>query len=163
MNRTEYLAAVNEFLYQGEVLGEAVFGRWLQLESDPVRRYKWATLQQLETETKARLRPFMMRLGLSVVENDVSDRVEEFSKGFADKPWSELMSMMVGVTDFYLEKFREIETAAPASEREMARAMIVHETALNDFAKRELSGDADNSLAGVISQLQWPIVRPAKD
>ena len=95
MNRREYLAAVNELMYQGEVLGEAVLGRWLQLESDPVRRYKWATLQQLETETKARLRPFMMRLGLSVVENDVSAQVAKFSKGFLDKSWSELMGLMV--------------------------------------------------------------------
>ncbi len=50
------------------MLGEAFFGRCLELESDPVRRYTWATLQQLETETKARLRPFLMRLGLSVVQ-----------------------------------------------------------------------------------------------
>jgi hypothetical protein len=163
MNRTEYLAAVNEFMYQGEVLGEAVLGRWLQLENDPVRRYKWATLQQLETETKARLRPFMMRLGLSVVENDVSDRVAEFSKGFADKSWSELMGLMVEVTDSYVTKFREIEAAAPDSEREVARSMVVHETALNEFAKRELTGDAENSLADVIGLLQWPMARPAQN
>lgn len=160
MNRTEYLAAVNEFLYQGEVLGEAVFGRWLQLEKDPVRRYKWANLQQLETETKARLRPFLMRLGLSVAQNDVSNQVEEYSKGYADKSWSEHMKLMVEVTDFYLEKFREIEAAAPDGEREIARSMVIHETALNEFAKRELAGDADDSLAGVIKQLQWPIARP---
>jgi hypothetical protein len=153
MNRTEYLAAVNEFLYQGEVLGEAVFERWVQ-------RYKWANLQQLETEPKARLRPFLMRLGLSVAQNDVSDQVEEYSKGFADKSWSELMKLMVEVTDFYLENFREIEAAAPDGEREIARSMVVHETALNEFAKRELAGDADNSLACVINQLQWPIARP---
>jgi hypothetical protein len=163
MNRTEYLAAVNEFMYQGEVLGEAVLGRWLQLESDPVRRYKWATLQQLETETKARLRPFMMRLGLGVVENDVSAQVAEFSKDFADKSWSELMELMVEVTDSYVSKFREIEAAAPDGEREVARSMIVHETALNDFAKRELNGDAENSLADVISLLQWPMARPAQN
>lgn len=163
MNRTEYLAAVNEFMYQGEVLGEAVLGRWLQLENDPIRRYKWATLQQLETETKARLRPFMMRLGLSVVENDVSDQVAEFSKGFADKSWSELMGLMVEVTDSYAAKFREIETAAPEGEREVARSMVVHETALNEFAKRELNGDAENSLADVIGLLQWPIARPAQN
>lgn len=161
MNRTEYLAAVSEFMYQGEVLGEAVLGRWLQLESDPVRRYKWATLQQLETETKARLRPFLMRLGLSVVQNDVSAQVEEYSKGFADKSWSELMQLTLEVTDTYLEKFREIEAAAPDGEREVARSMVVHEAALNDFAKRELTGDTENSLADVISQLQWPIERPA--
>ena len=107
MNRWEYLAAVNELMYQGEVLGEAILGRWLQLESDPVRRYKWATLRQLETETKARLRPFMMRLGLSVVENDVSDQVAELSKGFADKPGSELLQQLVEVTDSYVAEFRD--------------------------------------------------------
>jgi hypothetical protein len=35
--------------------------------------------------------------------------------------------------------------------------------ALNDFAKRELTGDAENSLADVISLLQWPIARPAQN
>jgi hypothetical protein len=161
VNRTEYLSAVNEFMYQGEVLGEAVMGRWLQLENDPVRRHKWANLQQLETETKAKLRPFLMGLGLSIVQNDVSAQVEEFSKGFAEKSWAELMNLMSEVTGFYLDKFREIEAAAPVGERHIPRAMIVHETALSDFAKRELAGDANHSLGGVISQLQWPIVRPA--
>jgi hypothetical protein len=127
---------------------------------DPVRRYKWANLQQLETETKAGLRPFLMRLGLSVAQNDVSNQVEEYSKGFADKSWRELMKLVVEVTDFYLEKFREIEAAAPDGERPMARAMVLHETALNEFAKRELAGDAEHSLDGVICQLHWPIARP---
>jgi hypothetical protein len=133
MNRKEYLAAVNELMYQGE------------------------------TETKARLRPFMMRLGLSVVENDVSDQVAEFSKGFADKSWSELMQQLAEVTDFYATKFREIEAAAPDGEREVVRSMVVHEMALNDFAKRELTGDAENSLKDVISLLQWPIARSAQN
>ncbi len=105
----------------------------------------------------------MVRLGLSVVENDVSDQVREFSKGFAEKPWSELMRLMIEVTDTYITKFREIEAAAPDSEREVARSMVVHEMALNDFAKRELNGDADNSLADVVSLLQWPIARPGRN
>jgi hypothetical protein len=67
------------------------------------------------------------------------------------------------VTDAYITKFREIEAAAPDSEREVARSMVVHETALNDFAKRELTGDDDSSLADVISLLQWPIARPVED
>jgi hypothetical protein len=163
MNRTAHLAAVNEFMYQGEVLGEAVLGRWLELERDPVRRYKWATLQQLETETKARLRPFLMRLGLSIVQNDVSAQVDEFSKGFNEKSWVELMQLTLEVTGTYLEKFREIEAAAPDSDREVAHSMVVHEAALHDFAKRELSGDSKHSLASVISQLQWPIAPPVRN
>ena len=161
MDRDEYLNAINEFFYQGEVLGEAFFGRCIQLETDPVRRYKWANCQQLETETKAKLRPFLMQLGLSIVQKDVGGQVDEFTSGFVEKSWSEHMRMIAEVTDFYLGKFREIAAAAPAAERAMALAMIAHETALNNFAKRELSGDTEASLTEVISQLHWPIAPPA--
>lgn len=161
MDRSEYLNAVNEYFYQGEVLGEAFFGRCLELESDPARRYTWATLQQLETETKARLRPFLMRLGLSIVQNDVSGPVAEYTAGFAEKSWAQLMTMIAEVTDFYLGKFREIEADAPADEGEMARVMVAHEAALNKFARLELAGDSKNSLTDVISQLQWPMAARA--
>ena len=67
------------------------------------------------------------------------------------------------MTDSYVIKFREIEAAAPDGEREVARSMVVHETALNDFARRELNGDAENSLVDVISLLHWPIARPAQN
>jgi len=47
MDRAEYLRAVNEFLYQGEVLGEAVvFTSYVCLEENAERRYKWGTLLQ---------------------------------------------------------------------------------------------------------------------
>jgi hypothetical protein len=161
MERSEYLNAVNEFFYQGEVLGEAFFGRCLELETDPARRYIWATLQQLETETKAKLRPFLMRLGVSVVQHDLTERVTEFTNGFADKSWRLLMEEIAGVTRFYLEKFRQIEAAAQEGERGMARSMIAHETALHNFAKRELAGETQRSLDEVIAQLQWPLPAPA--
>ena len=54
MDRAEALSAVNEFLYQGEVLGEAVFASYLCLEENAERRYEWGTLLQLETETRTR-------------------------------------------------------------------------------------------------------------
>jgi hypothetical protein len=52
MNRSEYLKAVNEFMYQGEVLGEALLACYVAIEQDAERRYKWGTVLQLETETK---------------------------------------------------------------------------------------------------------------
>jgi hypothetical protein len=98
MDRAEYLSAVNEFYYQGEVLGEAFFGRCFELETDPMRGYKWANLQQLETETKAKLRPYLMRLGVSIVQEDMSGKVAEFSQGFEEKSWSQHMKMIAEVT-----------------------------------------------------------------
>jgi len=160
MNRAEYLSAVNEFIYQGEVLGEAVFNLYLGLEENAERRYKLATLLQLESETKVRLRPFMTQLGLSIAQEDVRDRVAEFAQSYASKSWQQHMEELAGITNFFFEKFREIENDAPADEREVAHSMVVHESALNKFAQLELAGDANNSLNDVISQLQFPLPAP---
>lgn len=156
MDRAEYLQAVSEYFYQGEVLGEAFFAACVALESDPERRRKWAALLQLESETKARLRPFLIRLGLSIAQDDVSARVAELTKGFAAKPWRQHMQEIADITDFYLQKFRAIEEAAAEDEREMAQCMVAHEAAIHSFAQMELAGDAETSLCALEAQLQWP-------
>jgi hypothetical protein len=56
MDRAEYLKGINDFMYQGEVLGEVILDCYVHLEKDPERRYKWGTVLQLESETKTRLR-----------------------------------------------------------------------------------------------------------
>jgi hypothetical protein len=158
MTREEYLSGINEFFYQGEVLGEAVFAYHVKHESDAQRRKKWAALLQLETETKARLRPFLQSLGLSVAQDDVAARISEITAGFETKSWQQHMKEIDEITNFFLEKFRAIEAAAPAGpERETARAMVRHETAINNFAKCEMAGDAANSLADVMAELHWPL------
>ena len=50
-------------LYQGEIIGEVILDQMLSFFSEPEFKYKIAVLLQLETETKARLRPTLMRLG----------------------------------------------------------------------------------------------------
>ena len=160
MTRDEYLAAVNQFMYQGEVLGEAIFNCAVSLEADPIRKYKWGTVLQLESETKARLRPFMTQLGLSIAQDDQAATIAAFAKTYASKSWRQHMEEAVAVTTFYLGKFREIEAAAPDSEREVAHSMVVHEAALKRFAELELAGDEKNSLNDVIAQLKYPLVTP---
>lgn len=160
MNRAEYLSAVNEFIYQGEVLGEAVFNLYLGLEENAERRYKLATLLQLESETKVRLRPFMTQLGLSIAQEDVRDRVAGFAQAYKSKSWRQHMEELAGITDFFLGKFREIEDGAPADEREVTHSMVVHEAAINKFAQLELAGDANNSLNDVIAELRYPLPPP---
>ncbi|HLX37267.1 MAG TPA: nuclear transport factor 2 family protein [Candidatus Binataceae bacterium] len=160
MTREEYLAAVNQFMYQGEVLGEAIFNCAVSLEADPIRKYKWGTVLQLESETKTRLRPFMTQLGLSIAQNDQAGTVAAFAETYASKSWRQHMEEAVAVTSFYLDKFREIEAAAPDSERAVAHSMVVHEAALKRFAELELAGDEKNSLNDVIAQLKYPLATP---
>ncbi|HUN57415.1 MAG TPA: hypothetical protein VMU41_04825 [Candidatus Binataceae bacterium] len=161
MERTEYLNAVNKFMYQGEVLGEAILGCYVALEQDPLRRYKWGTILQLETETKARLRPFMTRLGLSIAQDDTRQAIAEFAQTFASKSWPEHMRELVGITGIYLDKFRVIADAAPPDERDVTHSMVIHEAAIKKFAELELAGDSANSLNDVIAQLQYPLAKPA--
>jgi hypothetical protein len=160
MNRDEYLKAVNQFLYQGEVLGEALLNCYVSLETDPIRKYKWATVMHLESETKVRLRPFMTQLGLSIAQDDPSKNLAELTKGFSSKSWQRHMEEIVQITTFYLDKFREVEAAAPESEREVAHSMVVHETSIKRFAELELAGDDWNSLNDVIAQLKFPLAAP---
>ncbi len=158
MTRQQYLASINEHFYQGEVLGEAVFAYHVKHERDPHKRQKWAALLQLETETKARLRPFLLSLGLNVAQDDVSGKIAEITADFETKPWSQHMKEIDEITTFFLDKFRAIEAAAPAGpERDMAQAMVRHEMAINNFAKRELAGDGKNSMSDVVAELRWPI------
>jgi hypothetical protein len=157
MDRAEYLKAVNEYFYQGEVLGEALMAAYVALEGDPARREKWATLLQLETETKARLRPFLVRLGLGVTQDDVSGKVAEFVAAYASKSWRQHMEEVAAITEMYLKQFRAIEAAAPEEEREVAHSMVVHESAFHRFAELELVGDTENSLVDVVAELHWPL------
>src|SRR5262249_20481334 len=107
MDRAEYLKGINDYLYQGEVLGEAFFHAYLKQETDPQRRFKWATLMQLECETKARLRPFLSRLGLSLEEADTREQLAEFVASYHSKTWRQHMEALMEATEFYLAKFRE--------------------------------------------------------
>ena len=160
MNRAEYLSSIEEHLYQGEVLGEAVFARFLAREEDPLRRYKWASLMQLESETKVRLRPFLAYLGLPIADADVKAQADGFAQNYATTPWADHMKTIVDVTDFYLGKFRAVAAFAPDCDRDVTQSMIAHEEAIQNFAKAELAGNARTSIDDVVAQLRFPIAIP---
>lgn len=160
MDRAEYLKAVEDFMYQGEVLGEAMLDAYVAREKDPIQRYKWATILQLECETKARLRPFMMQLDLSVVQRDTREQIAHIMEHFDAKSWTRHMEETVKVTGIYLKKFQEIEAAAPDSERAVTHSMVLHEAAIKRFAELELAGDSASSLNDIIAQLHFPLPRP---
>ncbi len=53
--------------YRGEVIGEAIYSALIEATNDSVERLKLAHLLQLETETKAWLRPHLIRSCLGVL------------------------------------------------------------------------------------------------
>jgi hypothetical protein len=149
-------------LYQGEIIGEALFDRMLEFYDDPVQRYKVALMLQLETETKARLRPAMLELGADIRELDASREAGlTMAAALAGKPWAEAMTTLHEALIPYVERYTAIAANAPARYRELAQSMVRHESALLSLAACEAAGDGANSAADIIAQLQYPLPAPA--
>lgn len=141
-------------LYQGEILGEVLFDQMLYLFDDKEIQYKIFVLMQLETETKARLRPFMVSLGLDFKEQaafrDIGMQMAEAMKG---KSWHEVMSIIIDAVKPAVQQYKEIASIAPPQYSKLAESMVVHEQSIVDFAELELAGKSEESINVIIQQL----------
>ena len=146
--------------YQTEVRGEAFFGSALAKFDEPDHRYKIGSLLQLETETKARLRPTILELGGSVEEFE-SSRAAGQSRAASLTPrnWEEFVVVLNKVGEPLTNRQREVSEIAPPPYRELARSMKVHGESIQEFTERELAGDRAHSIDGVVSQLRFPLRR----
>ena len=143
-------------LYQGEIIGEVILDQMLSFFSEPEFKYKIAVLLQLETETKARLRPTLMRLGLEIAESDSSRELGlETAAKMRGKSWEETMWMLRNIVKPAVERYEEIAAEAPAEFQSIAQSMVIHEQSLYDFTELELAGDKENSLVSIIDQLEF--------
>ena len=148
-------------MYQGEVIGEVLFNAMLNLYPAPDHQYKSATMLQLETETKARLRPALLELGASLLEEDASRTAgDSFVDAIRGKQWSEAMAVLsAGITP-YVEKYRDAAEKFPAEYKALADYMVKHEQSLHEFVTQESLGNGEAALEGIIEQLQYPLPKP---
>lgn len=151
-----------EELYQGEVFGEALFDEMLHHLSSDDERLKIAELLQLETETKARLRPLMISLGKSVSSDPNQVQAgRDTAKAIATLPWEvKIATILQTLSEHFLPRFKEIAADArmqPSHLREIADSMVEHETALVEFAKAETRGETNTSLSHVTRLLSHSV------
>ncbi len=133
--------------YQGEVSGEALFGRLAEQCAQPDHRRKLGVLRELEARTRHAMVPAMERHGLPVEADPAVERdAEALADGVATLPWSDLLSAFEPITTQFLALYRRIGELAPPEDGEMAGLLVDHEEALREFARRELSGRGDDSL-----------------
>jgi hypothetical protein len=159
MNSSEYLKGVAD-LYQSEVLGEAFFSRMASLATTDEQRHKFYVLLQLETETKARLRPFVAHLGLSLVE-DEAYRIEgtNIANTLGALQWPEFVTALEGELSKYVARYEGYAAMGPESDKETLHSMVVHERSLLSFAREEMAGNGARSLDAVLKLLKYPFHR----
>ncbi|HET6686963.1 MAG TPA: hypothetical protein VFH02_10610 [Jiangellaceae bacterium] len=153
---------VVEELYQGEVLGEALFNRMLRDLDDDRERYVVGSLLQLETETKVLLRRAAAARGLRLDEDDAPrTEGEEIAASLRAMTWlGKMQRLQAGISDYYLPRYQLIAAEAGADDREVTSLMVRHETALLEVLARETAGQIETSLIPLEGHLRFPLSHP---
>ena len=159
MSDLDYPACINE-LYQSEVLGEAAFLALIKVARNAREKYHFGTLLQLETETKARLRPFLFGHGLEFDESqgDV-EAISGFLTLYQQSEWLDFLAQLKPMMEQFLARFTEIAEAGPAEDKHILESMIRHEESFVHWIEKETAGEA-GALDVAISQIQYPLPAP---
>jgi hypothetical protein len=131
--------------YQGEVLGEALFGRFADQIDDEEHKAKMRVLATLERRTKESMAPALERAGLSTEPDPESLATAEALSAAASSPWKDLLATFEPITSQFCAMYRRIGELDP-SERETSELLVAHELALRNFARAEIAGDTATSL-----------------
>ena len=152
----DYVAYLHE-CFQGEVLGEALGAALAESASNPDHRRKWRAFEQLERETKERIRLALEARGETVREDPTQfAEARKWANRYGAIPWGEAMAALKPVIEKYVRYFEKREAQAPADGMDVARAITRHERALLEFTARELDGRSNTSLEPIVRLLDEP-------
>jgi hypothetical protein len=138
--------------YQGEVSGEVLFGQLMERSHDADRRRKFEVLCLLEARTRSAVLPAMERAALPTgPDPEVVHDAENLAQAAASLPWSDLMAAFEPITTQFISLYEQIGVLALEEDRAIAGLLVAHEEALREFARRELAGTPDDSLAPIMA------------
>jgi hypothetical protein len=137
--------------YQGEVLGELLFGGIAEQLEDPDQAAAMRTLATLEQRTKEAVAPALARSGISTdADPETQALATALLPGALALSWGELMATVGPITAQYIPLYRRIGELCPA-ERETASLLVAHEEALRDFSTAEIAGNRARSLEPIMA------------
>jgi hypothetical protein len=131
--------------YQGEVLGEALFGQMAEKIDDEEHASKMRMLAKLERRTKEAIVPALERAGLSTEPAPESLRMAAEQSIGATLPWKDLLALFEPITTKFCAMYVRIGELDP-SEKETSELLVAHELALRNFARAEIADDTETSL-----------------
>jgi hypothetical protein len=156
MSERSYPACLRE-LYESEILGERVFQLLVDHARSPREAYHLGSLLQLETETKARLRPLLAHYGIAMAEAMDLSAFDQIAELFNAVTWEEFMAANVATVEEFIGTFEAIVALGPDSDRDILQSMVTHERAILRWLKMEQAGDRLGSLDDVVAQLVFPL------
>ncbi len=137
--------------YQGEILGELLFGGIADELEDPDQAAAMRTLATLERRTKEAVAPALERAGVSTeTDPETQALAAALLAGALALSWGDLMATFGPITAQFIPLYRRIGELSP-DERETADLLVAHEQALRDFAAAEIAGDRALSLDPIMA------------
>lgn len=128
--------------YEGEVLGEALFGALVASWSVAEQRRKLAGAWMLEAQTRDAVARLAADMGVTLgAATDQAEAGRQAAASMAAMPWPDMMGAIAGATANYRSLYAELRDAAPDPEHPVLAELLRHEEALNAFAAAEVAGD----------------------
>jgi hypothetical protein len=135
--------------YQGEVLGEILFGRMAELIDDADHARKLRVLSTLERKTKEAMVASLERAGIPTdPDPETVQAAESLADAMAAVSWGDLVSSLEPVTTQYATMYARIGELDP-SEQATADLLVAHEMALRSFGRLEMAGQGAESLRAI--------------
>ena len=159
MSDPVYPECVRE-LYESEIFGEAFSLALIKVATNERDQYQFGTLLQLETETKARLRPLLSKYNVSLAEDMELNGIAAAVAAYKATSFPEFAAAMKPGVQGFLDQFREIERVGPVEDQKILHSMIRHESSILRWLEMESEGDSDGSLDAMIAELQYPLPAP---
>ncbi len=153
MSEVEYPDCLRE-LYESEVFGETFARALMNVAKNDRDRYHFATLLQLETETKARLRPVLWKKGLSLEHNADLSLLEGTVEAYKSVDFATFAALIKPSVENFVSRFEAIAAAVPEDEKQLAQSMIRHEKSILTWLEQESTGGNDHSLDLMIAELE---------
>jgi hypothetical protein len=133
--------------YQGEVMGEAWFTEAARRVGPMTRKAKLRTLAELEALTADILRPAARRLQFAHIGNATARRAGlRLARLRSRWRWSRFVVDLEKMAAVYAQRYVALATRAVDADRTALQWLAEHELALEEFARRESSGAAGDSL-----------------
>ena len=148
-------------LYESEVLGEVLSLALYEAAKNDRDRYHHGTLLQLETETQAKLRPFLYKYGIALSKEVDPGPVADLIASYKQNSWREFASNAIPAVSHFLNRFKEIAAAGPQEDQEILQSMVKHEASILRWLEMEAAGETEGSLDAIIEQLRFPLPPPA--
>jgi hypothetical protein len=135
--------------YLGEVGGEAFFWQLAQ-QADHLAARKWLALADVEARVAARLAAVLAARQIPIPDATVSrgdDRAE--AAAASGRSWIELMRWLERFAGEALTEMQAEAASLPAELAAIGALVVRHEAALLAFARLELPGHGEGSLAPI--------------